>query len=208
MDGKVYVKNGKEYQRPTSMLDHFWTPDLVKARLKCDTRTWNLKTNKAIKIGSRVDQLIRDSEKPKKSDVDEVKNCMNAWFKWRERYPEEITFPETAYDDKRRIAGTPDFYMTKSRILVDIKTSMRVYNNYWLQVGGCYSSLPFDFVIDDVAILRLDKPSGDYEFVTASSLNLDIDILRMGFNGLINFYRVSDYIEFKTTKTEREDNHE
>lgn len=180
------------------MLDYFWGPELVKARVKCEAREWTAKGKKALKIGSRVDELVRTGMKPKKSDADEVKGCMEAWFKWRERYPEPIIFPDTAYDDKRRIAGTPDFYMTESKILVDVKTSMSVYENYWLQVGGCYSSLPFDFEIKDVAILRLDKPVGDYEFVTANSAELDIDILRMGFNGLINFYRVTEYIKLKT----------
>lgn len=195
MDLLYYEKDGVKYDRPTHILDHFPDPKLVDWKVKVGKKTAGLISRQALKIGSRVDELIRMGEKPKKADNDEVKNCMKAWEKWRERYPEPITFPNTAYCEARKIAGTPDFYMEESRILVDIKTSVAIRASYWLQVGGCYLSLPLPFAALDVAILRLDKKNGDYEFVKASDKGLDLDILRMGFNGAVNFYRVNQYIE-------------
>ena len=70
-----------EYDHVTTILDAWIDPELLKWQLEVGRATASKVSKKAMKIGSRVDELIRadiDSGKLKlrKSDSNEVANCM------------------------------------------------------------------------------------------------------------------------------------
>ena len=181
-----YEKDGKKYERPTNILNYFAPPEYVEWKV----RTGNREANKVIKIamkhGSRVDELIRTSNKPDNKDSSEINNCWKAWNKWKADYSVvEIEFPKTAYCDYRMLAGTPDVLWGKC--LIDIKTSKTIHENYFFQLGAYASLIPYN--VKELAILRLDKELGEYEFVNNEKVGLSVEDCILGFNSLLAYYR-------------------
>ena len=157
---------------------------------------WYLRTGKAeakkistiaMKIGTRVDELIQDdvlkgSYKLSAKDPIEVKNCMDAWVKFKSDYSPNIKAVQIEVkDDIHKLIGHIDLIM--DNMVVDIKCASSIKANYWLQVAKYSQMYGADF--KEVAIIRLDKNLGTYEFVKCSRLHRLVEV----YDGLLSAYR-------------------
>jgi hypothetical protein len=140
----------------------------------------------ATKIGTRVHELIEQDflGKPIKftsKDPDDVKNCIEGYNKWKEDFGFRIEEMEKeVLDSEAKVMGHYDIFGEST--LVDIKTSSRINPKMWLQVnkyaqmrGGC----------NNVAILRLDKNLGIYEFEKRAVDGRCIEV----FDAMLKTYR-------------------
>jgi hypothetical protein len=187
VDGEFYEKEGKLYGRPSHILDYFAPPELVDWKARTGLTEAKRISRIALKHGSRIDELIRESKAPKKSDSIEVVNCFRAWSKWLSDYsPKFIVFPPTGYCEKRMVAGTPDIYWEDQQDLIDVKSSKSVHENYFFQLGF-YASVSTS-PIKRLAVLRLDKELGEYEYVTNEKVGMTVQDCIDGFNGLLAYY--------------------
>ena len=117
----------------------------------------------AMSIGTAVDECIKTGKTTVKKHHAEVNNCLEAYKKWKEVYkPISITPGVRLYAtiDGQEVSGEPDLFVDD--VLVDIKCSSKISPKYWIQVN-MYRQLHQS--VGDVAILRLDKHTGSYEYV-------------------------------------------
>ena len=177
--------------RVTEVLDYFATPWLVDWKLRVGKREANRISKEAMKIGSRVDEIIKNCPIDPFFDKEkiEVTNCIDAYYKWMSVYkPKSITPCTRLYAtiDGIEVTGEPDLMVDD--VLVDIKCSSKISPNYWVQVN-IYSKLMYrDEVYNvnpfKVAILRLDKKTGSYEYVVKDYDPNLVDVWR----GLLKAY--------------------
>ena len=179
----------------TEVLDFFIPKQLLD---------WYLKTGKAeakrigtvaMKIGSRVDELIcqeinTGSYKLKASDGQEVKNCLEAWKQFKQDYQPKVKHTQlTLADNIDKVIGHCD--LLTDTTLIDIKCSSSIRDNYWVQVAKYYSMLPVEenTTVYQVAILRLDKNLGVYEYKTHRDAKVNLTQCQSVFDGLLDAYR-------------------
>lgn len=154
--------------RITQVLDYFkedWYIDWV---LRFGKAHCNRVSKEAMAIGTFVDEAIKSGKvvAPKKHSH-EIGNCLSAYKKWRETYQPKSISPcsRMRFEDERFIiTGEPDLDIDKC--ITDIKCSSKISLKYKIQVN-MYEFLrrkngmePYD----DVAILRLDKSLGSFEY--------------------------------------------
>lgn len=186
MNDEFYTKDGKSYERVTRILDYFAPPELVDWKVRVGKKEASRVSKVATTFGTRVHSLIELSEAPKKSDKEEVKNCIQAFNSWKTDYGiSEIKNGVTMFCDKRMIAGTPDFMIGNT--LVDIKTSREVKATNFIQLGA-YASLMSECP-KSLAILRLDKTIGVYEYVTNEKIGMTVTQCIDAFNYILGYYR-------------------
>lgn len=186
MDDEFYLKDGKSYERVTRILDYFAPPELMSWKVRVGNKEANRISKVALKFGSRVHELIEKNGEVVKKDSEEVKNCMNAWNSWKKDYwSENIVNGVTLYDEKRMVAGTPDF--TIGSELIDIKTSREVKSSHFVQLGA-YASM-MEATPLRVSILRLDKGLGIYEYVSNEKIGVSVDHCIEAFRSLLGYYR-------------------
>jgi hypothetical protein len=141
-------------------------------------RTEANKISKAsMKVGSRVDELIKTDSVPTNKDSVEVVTAFNAYGKWKAVYQPKSIIPGTrlfATIEGVEVTGEPDIFVDD--VLVDIKCSSKISPSYWVQVN-MYKYLKHiehaDIAVSPnvfkyngkVGILRLDKTTGSYEYV-------------------------------------------
>lgn len=196
-DGEFYKKDGKSYERITSIINYFVDPKLVDYRVKVGNRVANAAMKKAGNFGSMVDEAIRENWQsptlPKPSP--EGKQAIKAWQSWLNNYtPVELEFPETMFCDKLLVAGTPDFILEDN--IIDIKCSSSVKPVYFAQLGGyAYLQGLLKRKIGGLGVLRLDKQTGMYEFVIASAFGLSVEDCVNYFLSLVYSYRTFKSIE-------------
>lgn len=149
----------------TQVLDYFMPPELVEWKLDEGRAEANRIGKKAMKIGTRVDELIKNEGQPKKSDSVEVQSCFKAYEKFREDYkPVSVKPCKRLYFEMLgfKITGEPDLDIAfpNYNVLTDIKGSNRIDIKHWIQ-DTVYASVTGH---QKVAILRLDKITEDYHF--------------------------------------------
>lgn len=159
---------------------------------------WYLKTGKkeakrigtiAMKIGSRVDELIQQdikdgSYKLNSKDSIEVKNCMEAWRQFKADYEPEINAVQLEVkSEQQKLVGHIDLII-KNRI-IDVKCASSIKPNYWLQVCK-YARM---HALNYSGILRLDKNLGTYQFMTHEQADIDFNQCVKVFDGLLEAYR-------------------
>lgn len=154
--------------RVTQILDYFKEPWYIDWVCRVGKAEANRTGKRAMKVGSRVDELIKMNGKPVAKDSDEVKLCYSAFEKWRAIYqPKEVVNGTRMNNVIEGIAvtGEPDIFV--DGVLVDIKCAGKISPKYWIQVNVyreltklCRKDVP-----EKVAILRLDKKIGSYEYV-------------------------------------------
>jgi hypothetical protein len=185
---------GIAFDRVTGILDYFKDPVLVKWYKKVGFEEAQKISKFALKIGSRVDDLIKNDFldgviKLKKSELIEVRNCIEGYQSWRREYPYvRITGVEKrVWCPVLRVAGTIDIEAIDERdgsgILLDLKCSSFVAAKYWLQVGVYNSFLAVPH--KHIGIVRLHKSLAfcDYKL-------RDYDTsYRQVYNGLLDAYR-------------------
>jgi len=182
-DQKYYVKDGKNYERVTSILGYFQSPDLVKWKLKVGAKEAKRISTIAMKKGTNVDETIRchvsGLKVPKFKTVEE-ENCFKAYLQWREDYSiQDIKSATTMFDDDALIAGTPDLWIPDET--VDIKCAGHIRDNYWLQTEWYARKHGDSFK----SILRLDGALCQYEYVRKPISDYDFQI----FEALVSVYR-------------------
>jgi hypothetical protein len=162
-DEKYYSKGGVNYERVTSILGYFKSPELVKWELRVGSREAKRIKTVAMKRGTNVDDAIRihvtEGKAPKKFKTIEEENCFKAYLQWRKDYGVQVvTSATTLYDEEALIAGTPDLWMLDETL--DIKCASSIRDNYWLQTEWYARKKGHNFK----SILRLDSSLGIYEY--------------------------------------------
>ena len=164
--------------RVTEPLNYFAEPWKLDWYAKNGKAYCNKIGRAAMKIGSRVDELIKGQVSnqlltlDKKKDTIEVINCLKAWGKWQEVYQPKSIVPGTrlfATIEGVEVTGEPDIFVDD--VLVDIKCSAKISLAYWIQVNmykflSSEQSMYGSKVVEgNVGILRLDKLTTSYEYV-------------------------------------------
>lgn len=190
-----YTINGMKYDRVTSILDYFTPPGLVDWYIK-EGKGAKQKSKIAKSIGTRVHNLIKDDWQKGKyyitdKDSQAVLNCMEAYKNWRSiNKPEILSMEQTVWSEELGIAGTYDILLPYK--LVDIKTSDSIRDSYWIQLAMYIWLKGFPFV-PEMAILRLDKLTGEYEYKSRPFEEYYVKV----FKGLLNYYRYYQKPEVK-----------
>jgi hypothetical protein len=193
-DGEVYEKEGREYERITKIINHFQPPELAEWRARVGNREANRVMKIAGNFGTKIDDAIRmDWKSPIVAKATpESDNALKAWESWvKDHSPAELVFPETLYSERLMIAGTPDFMV--GNMIVDIKCSSSVKPVYFAQLGA-YASL-CGKPIEEVAVLRLDKSTGMYEFVKNEAVGLSVADCTNYFHSLLITYRTYKQVQ-------------
>lgn len=171
----------------TEVLDHFIPKGLLDWFLKTGKKEAKRLSTVAMKIGSRVDELIQEdiangSYKLSPKDPIEVKNCMEAWGQFKHDYDPVISKVQLQVSSQeQKLVGHIDLIIGAT--VVDVKCASSIKDNYWLQVAKYADMLPVD--VDGVAILRLDKNLGTYQYTKRTEMAELVDV----FNGLLTAYR-------------------
>ncbi len=182
--------------RVTEPLNYFKEPWYIDWVHRVGRTEANKTAKKAMSIGSRVDELIKNRVNGEftgktKKDSQEVLNCCQAFKKWEEVYKPTSIVPCERYFasiEGEEISGEPDIMV--DGVLVDIKCSAKISPSYWLQVN-MYRYLqwltPPGFKLTEdnrykVGILRLDKVTASYEYVVKeydpSLVNVWLSLMR------------------------------
>jgi hypothetical protein len=170
--------------RVTEVLDYFAEPKLVAWKVKLGLKEANKIGRHAMKVGSRVDELIKAKALPKPKDLDEVKQCIKAWESFCKDYSiSSFDIGKRLYWQEEDLIGEPDILIPS--MLIDIKCSSAIRDKYWLQVCK-YNQIEQRKM---VAILRLDSSLGYYEFKTNEDVGLDLAYGISVFDGLHHAYR-------------------
>lgn len=164
MNYKTYEKDGKEYERITTILGYFKSPDLVDWTLKVGKAEANRIKKSATSIGTNVDEAIKAyilGEKPVKLKTQESKTCWEAWLSWvRDYSPKSMKIGFPLFDNHYMVAGTPDILIETGEEVLDVKCSSEIRDEYWLQTEFYGRKLGYI----TKSILRLDKNLGIYEY--------------------------------------------
>ncbi len=157
----------------SELVDHFAPPYLVAWKLRVGLVEANKVSKQALKIGKRLDDLVRTGEKPGKKDKPEIHKCYEGFERWRAKYQPTLIFPERIDSEELKLTGQPDFYWVETDTLIDMKSSKSISAGYFFQNGG-YKRLGFPG--SKIAVLRLDKETGDYEFVTNEDIDISLEL--------------------------------
>lgn len=158
--------------RVTQVLDYFAEPWKLDWYAKNGKAHCNRVSKAAMKIGSRVDEIIKSANLVLKKEAVEVNFAINAYIKWREIYQPKAVVPCTrlyATIEGVEVTGEPDIMVDD--VLVDIKCAAKISPKHWVQVWmyRWLMLLTMDKVTpqfpNKVGILRLDKKTGSYEYV-------------------------------------------
>lgn len=175
----------------TEVLDAFIPKGLLDWYLKTGKKEAKRLSTVALKIGSRVDELVGEdvntgSYKLSAKDPIEVRNCMEAWKQFKADYAPDVTACQLEVkDDARKIVGHIDLVFG-SRV-VDIKCASSIKPNYWVQIATYKSLLPNPPL--GLAILRLDKNLGTYQFMTHEQAEVNPEQCVRVFEGLMEAFR-------------------
>ena len=122
--------------RVTQVLNYFKEQWFVDWFHDTGRREANRVSKEALKIGTRVDELIKANSTPTTKDKAEVHSCIAAYNKWKAVYqPKSVTPCNRLFGtvDNHQITGEPDIMVDD--VLVDIKCSNKIALSYWLQVN-------------------------------------------------------------------------
>lgn len=175
----------------TEVLDTFIPKGLLDWYMKTGARESKRLSTVAMKIGSRVDELIQEdinkgSYKLSSKDPIEVKNCMDAWMKFKNDYNPKIQGSQIEVkSDAYKIVGHIDLVMDNR--IVDVKCASSIKPNYWLQVAA-YETM-YDGEVEGLAILRLDKNLGTYQYMTHEQAKVNWTECVEVFDGLLKAHR-------------------
>ena len=185
----------------TQVLDTFIPKGLLAWYLKTGAKEAKRLSTVAMKIGSRVDELIQEdvlkgSYILSSKDPIEVKNCMEAWRQFKADYQPKISAVQVEVkDDEQKVVGHIDLIL--NNLTTDVKCASSIKENYWLQTGK-YDDM-YEPETDGTAILRLDKNLATYQFVTNKQAGIDRQLCVKVFDGLLLAYR---YYQPKAEKEE------
>lgn len=153
--------------RVTEVLDYYTEPDLLRWMQRVGKAKAERISREAIDIGTIVDQCIQDEVRTGsyryKDNNQAVLNCLGAWKSFKKEHPgflEEIISIQDELTDGK-VVGHPDLVMTWG--IVDVKTSSGIRPKYWTQTAK-YLHMSRHKGKGALAVLRLDKKTGEYEY--------------------------------------------
>lgn len=186
MHTKYYNKHKIEVPSTTTVLKVLNKPGLVNwANSLGFKRTSYLKElNRTAAVGTLVhayieerlkNKLFRDLKKAFSLDdksTNEVLTCYSAFKLWMKHNKSKLKILHSELQlvsNDHNFGGTIDFIaeLDGELCIIDFKTSSKVHPTMFLQLSA-YATMAKEngYDIERVAILRLDKKSGDYELVT------------------------------------------
>ena len=181
--------------RVTESLDFFKTEWYVEWLLKVGKRQAGLVSKKALKIGTRLHELIARDETPNSKDTIEVRNCHKAFLAWKERYGVgTLRLLERKTDELIGLTGEADALWVETETLLDWKTSARITPNNFFQLGG-YKRLGYQ--CKSLGIVRLDKQLGTFEYKTNTDLGLSLEQCVDAFESAFKHYQYYRHLEAK-----------
>ena len=182
--------------RVTESIDYFKPEWFTEWVLKVGKREANAISKKALKIGTRIDEIVRSGVYlADKKDTNEVKQSLKNFNAWRERYGVAKLLPlERIEDASICLSGAADFLWEDRDILIDYKSSKRIYPEYFFQLGG-YKRLGFPG--KKLGILRCDKDLDDFEFKTNEDFGLSVEQCIDAFESAFKHYQYYIHIDTK-----------
>lgn len=179
----------------TEVLDFFIPKGLLDWYLRTGKSESKRLSTVAMKIGTRVDELIQQDVvdgryKLTSKDSIEVRNCMEAWNQFKQDYSPVIKATQTVLvDAMSKVTGHSDIITDNT--LIDVKCSSSIRDNYWIQVSKYYDMIEVDEfqTVSRVAVLRLDKNLGTYEYKTDIDAKISKSECVRVFDGLLAAYR-------------------
>jgi hypothetical protein len=161
-------------------------------------RAYKKKSVGAINIGRAVHEWceqailwkLGEAEIPSMPTDEQAVNAINAFRDWvKQNEVEWLAAEQRVYSRTHKYAGTVDAVarVNGEFMVIDFKTSTRIYEEYYLQVAA-YSKCVEDIYgepVDAAYILRFDKDSGKFD--ADKSDNIDVDFIT--FSGLLVGYR-------------------
>lgn len=141
-------------------------------------------------VHDAIERYIRTGKSPGGEICDQAQNGFLAFLEWEGKNhivweQSEVTLYSKAYG----FAGTADAVavINGHRYLIDFKTAKGIYDEYRMQLAAyrlAWNESNFD-KIENVAILRLDKETGEPEF---KDVTKDIERKEAAFLKLLDFY--------------------
>jgi len=134
-------------------------------------------SGKAMTIGTMahdwIEQYIKSKiygfAPPEEHEYPKVASSVSAFLSWEQAHAVKyFTAERKVLSVKHGYSGTVDSVMTVDgkRLAVDLKTSKAIYPEYFIQCAAYAAALEEELGVeyDGIAILRVDKESGAFEF--------------------------------------------
>ena len=130
------------------------------------------KKTEAMDIGTAVHNAIElwlESDgrmHPEEIANPEAQQGLKRFLEWGEQHTVKVLSYEQVVTDNRSYAGRFDMLaeVDGTVTLIDFKTSTGIWDEYWFQVAAYAACI--EVAPDAVAILRIDKTSGEFEYVS------------------------------------------
>lgn len=200
MHSIYYNSTGIEVPSVTTILKVVNKPDLVswahymgKIRMDIDKIL-----DSSAKFGTHVHEYIEHYLSGKyyipideELNVDRFKRTINN-FKWFMKESPLNPFAMECSHSNERYGGTFDFYgeVDDRKILIDFKTSKRVYDTHLLQLGGYYGLVKDVYDIECAGILIVNEKKCELKTITLDFLK----VLNEAFDRLVDFYTLYESI--------------
>lgn len=154
------------YDRVSAILETYQDPKLIAWKVLKGKKEANRISKEATNIGSNVDEYIKaeiQGLKLPKLKTQEAENCVRAWEKWKEDYGVQVpnlAIGRRLFNEETKVCGEPDIYYPDQDLVIDIKCSSSIRQNYWLQTEWYARNIGFN----NRGILRLCKNLAVYEY--------------------------------------------
>ena len=180
--------------RVTESIGYFKTEPFMKWREKVGKREANLIAKRAEVTGNRVDEIIKSGNyETLPKDNKAVRNCIQAFLKWKERYQVgTLIIPERLTDEAIGLTGHPDLFWQEQEEVIDIKCTKQIWPEHFFQLGG-YKRLGIP--ARKASILRLDQETAEPEPISCEKLGFTIDMLVDAFESNFKHYQYYTCIE-------------
>lgn len=170
-----YLINGKAVPSVTTVLNIINKPELIEWYGRLGLAAANKKKEEAAEFGSIVHTALEsvcNGQTPSFKD-ERVKTVVENFLAWEKRNIKRwITFEKAIFNDEHLYAGTIDAIAelkSGAIVLVDFKTSKRVWAEYYLQVAAYTNATRIEDNVFDLSklegaiILHLDHDSLTWE---------------------------------------------
>ena len=162
-------------------------PDMLDTAKKAH----RAKKTEAASIGTRVhDAIQRWIESGGTLEADSItdeyeRRGLNTFLDWLEQHKVNIISWEEIVSDGKYFAGRYDLLcdINGVRTVLDFKTSNAIYDEVWLQTAAYGNVLD----VDQVAVLRIDKETGELEYQARPYSELDYS----AFMHLAKYYKLT-----------------
>ena len=173
----------------TEVLEYFPEPELVDWRIDTGRKESSRISRQTARLGTRVHEIIAGTSKLGKKDSVEVRNCIEAWQRFKHDYQPEIIAQEIEVRDYVcKVIGHIDMVakIMDSLVIIDWKTGGRINKKHLIQAAKYQQMAMQQYPKAATAIVRLDKNLGSYEF---KQQDTDNSFLVQVFDAMLLAYR-------------------